>query len=84
MFFLNQTNLQRQLDPKNLSNNAKPPECRNKCLWRTGVNGTVQDWDFAKDHGQFKHVAHPKKGQTTPKVLGAGSGPDEGVIKFPC
>ena len=31
-----------------------PSPCTNKCLWNSGRNGSwVQDWDFAKEHGQY-------------------------------
>lgn len=30
-------------------------ECTNKCLWKTGINGSwVQDFEFARDYGQYE------------------------------
>jgi len=38
----------------------QPDICNNKCLSRTGVNGTwIQDWDFARDHGQYHRWVYP-------------------------
>ena len=30
------------------------PECNDPCLWLAGINGSwVQDWDYARDYGQY-------------------------------
>ena len=34
--------------------------CDDECLWKTGTNGKwIQDWDFARDHGQYHLWPYP-------------------------
>jgi hypothetical protein len=47
--------IQKQASSQNTSKpKLVPSPCTNKCLWNSGRNGSwVQDWDFAKEHGQY-------------------------------
>lgn len=37
-----------------------PPVCSDECLWKAGADGTwVQDWSFAREHGQYERWAYP-------------------------
>lgn len=36
------------------------PVCNDECLWKAGADGAwVQDWDFAREHGQYERWAYP-------------------------
>ncbi|CAJ1957947.1 unnamed protein product [Cylindrotheca closterium] len=46
--------------------------CQDACLWKSGINGSwVQDFDFARDHGQFEKPLVIKDGPFQRRTAGA-------------
>ena len=47
-------------------------ECRDLCLWKTGINGSwIQDFDFARDYGQYPKPWVIPEGPFQRKTAGA-------------
>ena len=47
-------------------------ECQDSCLWKTGINGSwVQDFDFARDHGQYEKPWVIEEGPFQRRTAGA-------------
>mmetsp|Transcript_20103 Transcript_20103/g.49347 ORF Transcript_20103/g.49347 Transcript_20103/m.49347 type:complete len:429 (+) Transcript_20103:359-1645(+) len=47
-------------------------ECQDSCLWTSGINGSwVQDFDFARDHGQYETPWVIEEGRYQKRTAGA-------------
>lgn len=47
-------------------------ECQDSCLWKSGINGSwIQDFDFARDHGQYQNPWVIEEGPFQRRTAGA-------------
>lgn len=55
-----------------VSYTVETPECQDSCLWKSGINGSwVQDWDSAREHGQYEKPWVIEEGPFQRRTAGA-------------